>query len=169
MTDRERVELALKTESDGNGFYEHAAKHTDHKLARAAFEMLAKEEVRHVELIESLGQTLESGAKIEVDSPDMKALETSIHTIYGAAIAVPVESEMEPSEAYAKAIALEENVCSLYLAYSKECESDAAKHLFDVLYREEQDHLSLLEDMLGYLTDPNQWFVDRDMVMLDRG
>ena len=53
--------------------------------------------------------------------------------------------------------------------YAKIWESDATKHLFKVLYREEQDDLGLREDMLGYLTDPNQWFVDRDMVMLDGG
>lgn len=169
MTDRERVEFALKTESDGNGFYEHAAKHTNHKLARAAFEMLAKEEIRHVQLIESLGQALESGAEVEVDSPDMKALQTGIQTIYGAAVAEPVEDEMKPEEAYQKAIELEQRISKLYFEYASECDSDAAKHLFNVLYREEQDHLSLLEDMLGYLTDPNQWFVDRDMVMLDGG
>jgi len=169
MTDRERVEFALKTENDGNGFYEHAAKHTSHKLARAAFEMLGKEEIRHVQLIESLGQALEAGTEVEVASPDKKTLEKSIQTIYGAATAEPVEGEMEPAEAYAKAIELEQRISKLYFDYAKDCESDAAKHLFNVLYREEQDHLSLLEDMLGYLTDPNQWFVDRDMVMLDGG
>jgi rubrerythrin len=169
MTDRERVDLALKTENDGNGFYEHAAKHTSHKLARAAFQMLAKEETRHVQLIESLSEALKSGAEVKVHSPGMKSLEKGILTIYGAATAEPVAGEMEPSEAYAKAIELEKRISALYFDYVKECDSDTAKHLFDVLYREEQDHLSLLEDMLGYLTDPNQWFVDRDMVMLDGG
>ncbi len=169
MTDRKRVELALKTEKDGNGFYEHAARHTNHKLARAAFEMLAKEELRHVQLIESLGQALESGSEIEVNSPDLDTLEKNIETIYGAATAEPVAGEMEPAEAYAKAVELEERISSLYFEYAKECDSDAARHLFNVLYLEEQDHLSLIEDMLGYLTDPSQWFVDRDMVMLDGG
>jgi rubrerythrin len=169
MTDRERVELALQTESDGSGFYEHAAKHTNHKLAHAAFEMLAKEEVRHVQLIESLGQALESGDEVKVDSPNLKSLEKTVQTIYGDATAEPVEGEMEPAEAYAKAIELEKKISALYFEWTDACESDAAKHLFGVLYREEQDHLSLLEDMLGYLTDPSQWFVDRDMVMLDGG
>ncbi len=43
MTDQERVDLALKTESDGSDFYAQAKTQTNHKLARAAFELLSRE------------------------------------------------------------------------------------------------------------------------------
>lgn len=169
-TDIERVKLALTTENDGSSFYEDAAKRTANKLARAAFEMLAKEEVRHVGLIESLGRMLEGkGAVEEPDSPSEKDLAKKVQTIYSSAQAEAAKGELEPGEAYAKAIELEKRIAALYFGYVKECESDEARHLFDVLYREEQDHLSLLEDMHGYLTRPDDWFIDRDMVMLDGG
>jgi len=169
-TDVERVKLALSTENDGSAFYVDAAGRTSNKLARAAFEMLGKEEERHVALIESLGQMLEGkGALGEPDSPTEKDLAKKVHTIYSAAHEEAASGDLDPGAAYEKAIELEKKIASLYFGYAKECESDEAKHLFDVLYREEQDHLSLLEDMHGYLTRPDDWFVDRDMVMLDGG
>jgi rubrerythrin len=169
-TDRERVEFALKTERDGNSFYEEASKRTSHKLARAAFDILAKEETRHVSLIEALGRQLDGkGGPIEPDSPSLGNLQFSIKTIYEGAMDEGQESDLDPADAYRQAIELEKRISALYYRYGDESESDAAKRLFNVLYREEQDHLTLLEDMLAYLTKPDDWFIDRDMVMLDGG
>ncbi len=169
-SDREKVAFALRTEGDGSDFYRQATERTNHKLARAAFEMLAKEELRHVALIEALGKKLEGeGGTIEPNSPTKKALEFSIKTIYQNATDDQGTGELDPADAYKEAIELEEKISTLYFKYGQECESDEAKHLFDVLYREEQDHLALLQDMLGYLANPDDWFVDRDGVMLDGG
>ena len=147
-----------------------AAKQTSHKLAKAAFELLGREELRHVELIEGLGKQLGgAGEAPTLEMVGRKALESGLKSIYEAEHEETIEGKMDPAEAYEKAIELEKKVTSLYSQYSRECEDDAAKRLFAVLNKEEEHHLSLLEDMLGYLTDPNQWFVDRDMVMLDGG
>lgn len=169
-SDRGRVEYALQTERDGTSFYEHASKHTAHKLARAAFETLAKEEIRHVTIIESLAKFLDGkDADLEPDSPSLKDLENTIRTIYGTASAEMVEGDLDPAEAYAKAVELEKRIAALYYRYSQECETSEAKRVFDVLYVEEQDHLSLLEDMLRYVTNSEQWFTDREATMMDGG
>ena len=169
-TDRERVQLALTTESDGGDFYRQATQKTDHKLARAAFEMLAKEEDRHVAIIQALAKHLKGeDAPLDVDSPTLKDLQSDVKTIYGAASEEGIEGKLDPAETYRKAIELEKRISSLYHGYIEECDSDEARRLFEVLHREEQNHLALLEDMLGYLTKPDQWFIDRDMVMLDGG
>ena len=169
-TDQEKVALALKTEQDGNTFYTQAVKRVSHKLARAAFELLAKEELRHVALIRALGKRLEGeGGTIAPNSPDKKALVNEIKTIYGAASATKAEGDLDPGEAYAQSIELEEKISALYFDYKETAESDDAKHLFAALYREEQDHLTLLQDMHAYLTNPDDWFIDRDGIMLDGG
>jgi rubrerythrin len=169
-TDQERVAFALKTERDGSGFYDQAKERTSHKLARAAFELLSREELRHVDLIEALAKRLGGeDASIDAKSPDLKSLEFSIKTIYEGAADEPATHDLEPGEAYKRAIELEERISSLYARYAAECESDEAKRLFEVLYREEQDHLTLLQDMFEYLTNPEEWLIDRDMTMLDGG
>jgi rubrerythrin len=170
MTDRERVNLALKTENDGSAFYRQATGRVNHKLAKAAFEILAKEEMRHVALIEALATRLTGkGAPIVVDSPTKGVLAKGIRTIYECAMDGKGGPDYGAAEAYEKAIELEHRVSALYFEYGRESESDEARRLFNVLYREEQDHLTLLEDMLNYLTKPDQWFIDKDYVMLDGG
>lgn len=169
-TDRERVEFALKTERDGNSFYENAAKRTSDKLASAAFNILAKEENRHVGLIEALGKQLEGeGGPIDPESPTLRNLQFSIKTIYEGAADEGETGDLDPADAYRQAIELEKRISALYYGYRDESEGDPAKRLFGVLYQEEQDHLTLLEDMLAYLTKPDEWFIDRDMVLLDGG
>ena len=76
---------------------------------------------------------------------------------------------MDPATAYEKAIELEKQTTSLYAGYARECDDDGAKRLFGVLLKEEEHHLSLLEDMHAYLTKPEEWFIDRDGIILDGG
>lgn len=170
MSDRERVDRALSTENDGTAFYKQATGHVTHKLAKAAFEILAKEELRHVALIEALATRLTGkGAPVVVDSPTKGALAEGIKTIYKSAMDEKQGADLGAADAYTKAIELEKRVSALYFEYARESESEEAKRLFGVLYREEQDHLTLLEDMFNYLTKPDQWFIDKDYVMLDGG
>jgi rubrerythrin len=170
VTDLEKVEFALKTEQDGHEFYQMASKKTSHKLARAAFELLGREELRHVALIEGLGKQL--GGEGEAPTIEMvtrKALESDLKTIYETAHEGVIEEKMDPAAAYEKSIELEKEITSLYAQYSKDCDAEAAKRLFAVLQQEEEHHLSLLEDMHAYLTKPEEWFISRDGIMLDGG
>ena len=169
-SDMERVEFALKTEQDGHAFYQMAARKTSHKLARAAFKLLSKEELRHVDLIEGLGKQLGgAGEAVEIEEVTRKALESNLKTIYGTAHDETVEDEMDPATAYEKAIELEKRVTGLYADYSHSCDEEGARRLFAVLNKEEEHHLSLLEDMHAYLTKPEEWFIDREGIMLDGG
>lgn len=168
--DIEKVEFALRTEHDGHEFYQMAAKKTSHKLARAAFELLGREELRHVALIEGLGKQLGGeGEAPTFEMVDRKALESDLKSIYETAHEETVEDKMDPAEAYEKAIELEKKITGLYAGYSHDCEDEAARRLFAVLNKEEEHHLSLLEDMHAYLTKPEEWFISRDGIMLDGG
>jgi rubrerythrin len=104
-----------------------------------------------------------------VDSPTKGLLAKGIKTIYESAMEAKGGPDLGAAEAYKKAIELEKRISALYFEYGREGESDEARRLFNVLYREEQDHLTLLEDMFNYLTKPGQWFIDKDYVLLDGG
>lgn len=169
-SDRERVEFALKTEQDGHEFYQMACMKVANKLARAAFRLLGKEELRHAELIEGLGKQLGGEGEVPtIETVTRKALESGLKTIYESAQEGPVEEEMDSVAAYEKAIELEKQTTSLYAEYAKVCDDDGAKRLFGVLLKEEEHHLSLLEDMHTYLTKPEEWFIDREGIILDGG
>ena len=169
-TDKEKVEFALITEQDGHAFYQAAAKKTSHKLAKAAFTLLGKEELRHVALIEGLGQQLGGeGEAPTIEMVDRNALESGLKSIYESASEEALDEEMDPAVAYEKAIELEKRITGLYAEYSKNCDDEGARRLFAVLHKEEEHHLSLLEDMHSYLTKPEEWFINRDGIMLDGG
>ncbi|MCK4409936.1 MAG: ferritin family protein [Candidatus Eisenbacteria sp.] len=169
-TDRERVEFALRTEQDGHEFYQMACQKVTDRLARTAFRLLGREELRHAELIEGLGQQLGGeGEAPTIETVTRKTLESDLKTIYASAQEGRIEDEMDPAAAYEKAIELEKQTTSLYAEYAGECDDDGAKRLFAVLLKEEEHHLSMLEDMYAYLTKPEEWFIDRDGIILDGG
>jgi len=169
-TDMEKVKFALKTEQDGHEFYQLACMKMSNKLARAAFRLLGKEELRHAELIEGLAKQLSGeGSAPTIETVTRKTLESGLKTIYESAQEEAIEDEMDSVEAYEKAIELEKQTTSLYTEYTEVCDDDGAKRLFGVLLKEEEHHLSLLEDMLAYLTKPEEWFINRDGIILDGG
>jgi rubrerythrin len=168
--DRERVDFALRTEKDGHQFYQMAAKKTAHKLARAAFELLGREELRHVALIEALDKELSGvGEAPDAREVDLKTLTSNLKSIYKSEGEETGEVKFDAVEAYQKAIELEKRITALYTDYLKESDDEGARRLFAVLQREEQHHLSLLQNMHAYLTKPGEWFIDQDGVMLDGG
>ena len=123
---------------------------------------------------DSLIEALDKKLSGEGDAPEVEAiglgdLESGVKSIYESATEEDIEDEMDPVEAYEKAIELEKKITSLYAQYSNEADDDAAKRLFAVLQKEEEHHLSLLEDMHAYLTKPEEWFISRDGIMLDGG
>jgi rubrerythrin len=169
-SDMERIEYALKNEHDGHTFYQLAARKASQKLARAAFDLLSREELKHIALIEGLSKELGGGGEaVDPQEMTLKALEKDLVTIYNSASEDPTEDSMDPAAAYEKAIGLERDVTRTYAAFSRECEDEGARRLFTVLQKEEEHHLNLLEDMHAYLTKPEEWFIDRDGIMLDGG
>jgi rubrerythrin len=106
----------------------------------------------------------------EPEEVDRKSLESDLRSIYEhAGQETAADTTFEAVEAYEKAIELEKRITSLYTEYMMESDDVAARRLFAVLQREEQHHLSLLTDMHAYLTRPEEWFIDRDGVLLDGG
>jgi len=127
-TDMEKVKFALKTEQDGHEFYQLTCMKMSNKLAKAAFRLLGKEELRHAALIEGLSKQL--GGEGEAPTVEMvtrNALESGLKSIYESAKEEAIEGEMDSVEAYEKAIELEKKITGLYAQYSRDCDEDAVK------------------------------------------
>jgi len=73
MNLRRIYEYALQRELEGKSFFENNAGRMSHAAVQGIFRRLAEEEQKHVEFIESLLATLDTGGEIEADiTADLK-------------------------------------------------------------------------------------------------
>ena len=150
----EVIQRARKMEMDGIGFYSGAAQEAANPQAQRLFDSFARDEQRHLDIIERIAQGL------GVDVAGMPTPAESIRTVFtNADVELGEEQKVAASELEAIAIALgmETKSYRLYKAAAGSAEDDAVKALFERLALEENQHYEMLENTQQYLTDYEKW------------
>ena len=150
----EVIQLARKMEMDGMGFYSRAAQEAANPQALRVFESFARDEQRHLDIIERIAQDL------GVDVAGMPTPAESIRTVFTNADAELDEEQKATAgeqEAIAIALGMETKSYRLYKGAAESAEDDARKALFERLALEENQHYEMLENTQQYLTDYEKW------------
>ncbi len=164
----EILQSAINMEKDGREFYLKAAQDSKSSLAKNLFEVLAKEEIIHQEVISEIYEALKSGNQW----PDARI--TPVHSenaenIFSAAIKDPQQQKAASDDLEAVGIALkmEEKAFKLYSGRAKESTYPAETEFYQALAHEEQKHITSLRDTEEYLIDPEGWFMAKQHITLD--
>ncbi len=164
----EILQSAMNMEKDGREFYLKAAQNSQSDVARNLFEVLAKEEIVHQEVISEIYEALKSGNQW----PDVRI--TPVHSentenIFSAALKDPHQRKAASDDLEAVGIALqmEEKAFKLYSGRAKESAYPAEEEFYHALAHEEQKHILSLRDTEAYLTDPEGWFMEKQHITLD--
>ncbi|MBT4511908.1 MAG: ferritin family protein [Chloroflexi bacterium] len=164
----EILRSAMKMEKDGREFYLKSAENSQSDIARNLFEVLAKEEIVHQEVIGEIYEALKSGNQW----PDVKI--TPVHdknaeNIFSAALKDPQQqtAATDDLEAVGIALKMEERAYRLYSDRAKESTYPAEENFYKALAIEEQSHIMSLRDTEEYLTDTEGWFMKKQHITLD--
>jgi len=164
----EILQNAIKMEKDGREFYLKSAQDSESSLAKNLFEVLAKEEIIHQEVISEIYEALKSGNQW----PDARI--TPVHSensenIFSAALKDPKQQKAASDDLEAVGIALkmEEKSFKLYSERAKESNNPAEAKFYQALAHEEQKHIISLRDTEEYLTDTEGWFMKKQHITLD--
>ena len=164
----EILQSAMKMEKDGHEFYLKSAEKSQSDVARNLFEVLAKEEIVHQEVISEIYEALKEGNQW----PDVRI--TPVHaenaeTIFSAALKDPQQQKAaaDDLEAIGIALKMEERSFKLYSERAKESTYPAEESFYSALALEEKKHIISLHDTEEYLTDPEGWFMNKQHITLD--
>ena len=164
----EILQSAMNMEKDGREFYLKAAQDSKSSMAKNLFDVLAKEELVHQEIIGEIYEALKSGNQW----PEVRI--TPVHSqnsenIFSAALKDPQQQKAASDDLEAVGIALnmEEKSFKLYSGRAKESDAPLEKEFYQALAHEEQKHIVSLRDPEEYLTDPEGWFMARQHITLD--
>ena len=164
----EILQNAMNMEKDGREFYLKAAQDSKSRLPQNLFEVLAKEEIVHQEVISEIYEAIKSGNQW----PDVSI--TPVHSenaenIFSAALKDPQQQKVASDDLEAVGIALkmEEKSFKLYSRRAKESDNPIEMEFYRALAHEEQKHITSLRDTEEYLTDPEGWFMAKEHITLD--
>jgi hypothetical protein len=154
-------EYALKMEKDGESFYREIVSKTKNKGLQTILTMLADEEVKHYQAIESIKQNKYQMAETSVlnDARNifvkMKDTEEEF------------EPEQEQATLYEKAQEIEKKSQQFYQEKAGQTDKDDQKKLLERLAKEEQKHYFLLESIIEFVSRPKQWLENAEWYHLE--
>jgi rubrerythrin len=164
----EILQSAMNMENDGREFYLKAAENSKSSLPKNLFEVLAKEELVHQEVISEIYDALKSGKQW----PDVRITQVigeNTENIFSAALKDPQQQKAASDDLEAVGIALEmeEKSFKLYSGRAEESDNPIEMEFFQALAHEEKKHIASLRDTEEYLTDPEGWFMAKQHITLD--
>lgn len=146
-------EFAMQMEKDGEAFYREIARNTKNAGLQKIFNTLADEEVVHyntfkklyektsVQVVES--NILDKAKNIFIELKDNGGLDLS--------------AESPQTEAYKKALENEKKSYTFYEQKAEETDDPEEEQILLTFAREERHHYQLLENVINFVSRPQQW------------
>jgi rubrerythrin len=144
-------DYALQMEKDGETFYREIAKKTGNKGLQTILTMLADEEVKHYQAIESMKQNKYQMTETNV-LDDARNIFTKMEDQDEK-----FEPDQEQAELYARAQEIEKKSQQFYQEKAGQTDKDDQKKLFERLAKEEEKHYFLLDNIIAFVSRPKQW------------
>ncbi len=154
--------FALEKEEKAEALYRKLAEKAEGGIEHI-LNMLADEEVKHIELIQKIQQQADASMPPTTTLKEATALFTKMQAA-GKAVDVGHISQLE---LYAKARQIEIDSRDYYAEKSKEVESEREKELLITLAKEEQKHYVLMDNLCQLLEHPKTYLEDAEFTHLE--
>jgi len=146
------LEFAINMELDGEKYYtEQAQKNKDNHL-NIVFLMLAKDEANHAIVLKNKFNELPYELKDNNTLPEFKNVFKGIADFTNGIEKIPYQVDV-----YRTALEREKQSIDLYEKFLSESTDDKAKRLFEYLVKQEEDHFTILEDIVTFVNRPTDW------------
>ncbi|MHC4270265.1 MAG: ferritin-like domain-containing protein [Planctomycetota bacterium] len=143
---------AMQMELDGRHFYLDLAKKTNNKGIKSIMNMMAESEAKHYDVILSMKRN--DKAQYSTDTEVL----TKVKNIF---MKMKEEKEIDVDasqvEFYKKALEVETNSEKFYLERADEEKDPHRKEIFLKLADEEKSHCVLLENIVNFVSQPDNW------------
>jgi len=157
-------EFAMQMEKDGEKFYREIAGKSKDAGLKKIFNTLADEEVIHYNTFKSLHEKTAAKAVESNVLEKAKNIFAEMKTKGG----LQVSDDTAQVEAYKKAMKAEEEAYTFYEKKAAEATVEAEKNILLTFAREERRHYRLLENVIEFVSRPEQWLEDAEFVNMDQ-
>lgn len=151
---------ALKMEKDGEEFYRKMAAETSDTGLKTILTMLADQELKHYNAI----MEMHKGACGMADADVLADAKNIFSDMKGQKV---FDADQKQIDTYRKAQEIEKQSEKFYAIKAIEVDEPSQKRLFGRLAREEKKHYFLLENIIEFLSSPQQWLENAEWYHLD--
>jgi len=155
-------EFAMEKEKFSEEYYRDLAQRANHAGLRNILTMLADEEAKHYRVVERMRtETPEQVTDVPVLARAREVFEKMRVS--------PKKFDFRTSEAelYRKACQIEEQSKKFYLEKAREVREPGQKRVFELLAREEDKHLYLMENLYSFVSRPETFLENAEMYHFD--
>ena len=149
-------------ELDGRHFYLDMMKKTNNKGLKNILTMMADSEAKHYNVI----LDMQKNDKTEF-SADTEVLTNVKNIFMKMKEEKDIDVDVSQAEFYKKALKTEADARKFYLERADEEEDSHRKEIFLNLAEEERKHCVLLENMIGFVSQPADWLENPEWYHLD--
>ena len=149
-------------EVDGRHFYLDMMKKTNNKGLKNILTMMADSEAKHYNVI----LDMQKNDKTEF-SADTEVLTNVKNIFVKMKEEKDIDVDISQAEFYKKALKTEADARKFYLERADEEEDSHRKEIFLNLAEEERKHCVLLENMIGFVSQPADWLENPEWYHLD--
>jgi len=153
---------AMQMEVDGRDFYLDMMKKTNNKGLKNILTMMADSESKHYNVI----LDMQKNDKTEF-SADTEVLTNVKNIFMKMKEEKDIDVDVSQAEFYKKALKTEADARKFYLERADEEEDSHRKEIFLNLAEEERKHCVLLENMIGFVSQPADWLENPEWYHLD--
>jgi rubrerythrin len=154
-------EYAMQMEKDGEDYYRQLAQQASNDGMRTILTMLADEEVKHYNALEKIQsqktQIVESGILTDAKNVFAQIKESG----------ESFDFDISQADLYKKARDIEKKSQDFYTEKASEVTQEYQKELFLKLADEEKKHYVLLDNIIDFVSKPEQWLENAEFFHLE--
>ncbi|GBE00733.1 putative trifunctional 2-polyprenylphenol hydroxylase/glutamate synthase subunit beta/ferritin domain-containing protein [bacterium BMS3Bbin06] len=158
------VEMARRMETDAIRFYKGASRKTSHPFGKKMFEGFTRDETRHLGMLDDIIKGLDIDLNVESTG--------NIRTVFSELrdqMMQRIEATTDEKEAIKVALEMEKKGYNYYLKAADEAPEGQEKRLFEILSGEEEMHYQLLSNTYAFLEDTGNWFMWKELSIVEGG
>lgn len=153
----EYLDLAIKMELDGEGFYiKQADKNRDNATVHI-FNYLAQEERKHGEILRKLAKTLPTGVSPEVNLEEYQNPFEKLRDFQIDNKATP-----EQLDVYRLALRKEQESIDFYQDILEKTTNPQGEKIINMIILQEQYHYKIFDDMISHVLNAEEWVEDAE-------
>ena len=155
-------EYAMQMELDGKNFYLDLAKKTSNSGLQNILAMMADSETNHYDII----LKMKNNDPIQY-SADTEVLTKTKNIFIRMKEGKELDTDISQLELYKKALEIEIGSQKFYLEKADEEKDLYRKEIFIKLAGEEKGHCVILENLIGFVSQPDNWLESPEWYHLD--
>ncbi|RXJ94870.1 hypothetical protein CRV00_05925 [Malaciobacter molluscorum] len=145
-------EYAMKVEKDGEAYYNYLASKAPNDGLKRVFNILAEAEIQHYNVFKSMRDKDGTNFKTINISTDTKTIFETLN-----AQRDNITFDADQVKFYEDAIKREKDSYQFYIDKANEVDDKDEKQAFIDIAKEEQKHKAILEEIIHFIQEPNNW------------